>query len=132
MNTETFISKVNEGIGTRQCWLFCGSNNKGIPTLFQQTWSTETYAPRISYTIFKGNLDKNCPIYNTCGNSLCVNPDHLVMASFVQNKPKQRIVRQPLPYTLKDLMKLKFEGKSYTQISKQYNTTAEIIWYALN
>lgn len=39
------------------------------------------YVHRLSYLIFKGEIPAGKTIHHTCGQTLCINPDHLEIAS---------------------------------------------------
>jgi hypothetical protein len=131
MDKESFISKVNTDIGTTKCWLWCGENKRNNPRLLCSGWTIETYAPRISYSLFKEPISKYNTIVHTCGNGICVRPDHLERSPFVESKIK-RSSRKYKEFNLKDITKLHSSGSSYTKLSNTYGLCVEQIWYALN
>ena len=64
------------------CWIWnrqisnSGYGRMAVPT--QGGTLTES-AHRISYLAFVGPLKRDDVVLQTCGNRLCVNPDHLVL-----------------------------------------------------
>jgi hypothetical protein len=77
-----FLSKIN--IQKNECWTWLGGVTKkgsgayvdNMPVFNLQT--DKVFARRIAYFIYFGNLPQ-AHIYTTCGNSLCLNPNHLTL-----------------------------------------------------
>lgn len=68
-----FWKKVNK---TKTCWLWEGTvtvYGGGIFWTGKQNMSSRKYA----YQIVKGKIPYR-PLGSTCGNNLCVNPDHCI------------------------------------------------------
>lgn len=55
-----------------ECWIWRGPVDRGAPK-----WRGKS-APRVVYTELRGAPDRSHILEHTCGNRLCVNPDHLV------------------------------------------------------
>lgn len=64
------------------CWLWnrqVSHSGYGKITLADATGTFTESAHRISYLVFVGRLYRDSIVRQTCGNRLCVNPDHLVL-----------------------------------------------------
>jgi len=74
-DTLRFFSKIRM-CKESKCWEWgAGKTNKGYG-FFSMNRSVFR-AHRISYHVFKGELDSNLVIDHICRNRACVNPDHL-------------------------------------------------------
>ena len=78
---ERFWSKVNK---TETCWIWQGATvqifgNKDRPVFCKTT--TYKHATRIAYELCIGRIPFPARVLQTCGNRLCVRPEHLVAAS---------------------------------------------------
>lgn len=69
MNYEKFWAKVEK---TNSCWLWNGSVREGG----RPQYGGKT-AYRIAYEVYHGEFDPRKKVLHTCGNNLCVNPQHL-------------------------------------------------------
>jgi len=73
---------------TGNCWIWnrqisnSGYGRMAVPT--KDGTLTES-AHRISYLAFVGPLKQDDVVQQTCGNRLCVNPDHLILADASQH-----------------------------------------------
>lgn len=71
------------------CWLWVGSKlNNGYGKI--QFKRKNILAHRMSYTLFKGQIDEKMEIHHRCRNRACVNPEHLEQVTSIQNQ-KERI-----------------------------------------
>lgn len=78
---ERFSLKIKK---TESCWVWTASKtdqNYGL------IWIDGKYvrAHRVSYMLYKGNLDDSLVIDHLCKNTLCVNPDHLEQITQAEN-----------------------------------------------
>lgn len=81
---KRFWSKVNKT--DDGCWFWTGGTHKKkghglIYTTKEDGTNTTIQAPRYSYELVHGATERSTEISQTCGNPLCVNPEHLVAAS---------------------------------------------------
>lgn len=72
---DRFWEKV-EGRGTDGCWEWLGYRGKHGHGQFG-AGSRLVYAYRFSYGLVNGPIPRGQIIHHVCGNSGCVNPDHL-------------------------------------------------------
>lgn len=74
---ERFLSKVQK---TNNCWLWTGAKDKaGYGHMRPDPTSRNVIrkAHRVSYELYKGEIDQGLVINHLCRNRGCVNPDHL-------------------------------------------------------
>lgn len=76
------------------CWNWTGTvagkgNHKyGVIRLDGGRSAKKMNAHRVSYMLFKGDLDDSLVINHLCGNTKCVNPDHLEQVTQKVNTEK--------------------------------------------
>lgn len=75
--TERFWAKVEK---TDSCWLWTGATNNGYGRYGAKDW-----AHRFAYELVRGPIPLGLEIDHRCRNRLCVNPDHLRLATRKQN-----------------------------------------------
>lgn len=80
------VNKIPDG-----CWLWTAAQFK--PTGYGQFRfeGTSEKAHRISYEILVGPIPEGMELDHTCHNRLCVNPEHLRLATRLQNARNTRI-----------------------------------------
>ena len=67
------------------CWEWLGTKT-GRHKYGQLKINGKTHgAARVSYELFKGPLSCNQSVRRTCGNTNCINPDHLYLTTRVIN-----------------------------------------------
>lgn len=66
--------KIDQRTG---CWNWTGCINENGYNIFLYKGAMRG-AHRASYLIYKGVIEENTEIKQTCGNKNCINPDHLV------------------------------------------------------
>ncbi len=74
------------------CWLWnrqVSHSGYGKITLADETGTFTESAHRISYVAFVGRLRRDGVVRQTCGNRLCVNPDHLVSMDPPPGEPEK-------------------------------------------
>lgn len=79
---ERFFKKVDKSV-LPGCWIWTGcktakAGDKNARGCFYLNGKLIT-ASRFSYEKFKGHIDDGLFVSNSCGNSLCVNPEHLIL-----------------------------------------------------
>ena len=78
------------------CWVWkrqISGDGRGIITLSDRNGSFTESACRISYQAFVGPLKRDQVVHQTCGNPLCVNPDHLVLDEGKREHEHERLAR---------------------------------------
>lgn len=76
---ERILASITKAPDTG-CWLWIrqvSNSGYGRITLSNQDGTYMESAHRASFRAFAGPLPENAMIRQTCGNRLCVNPDHL-------------------------------------------------------
>lgn len=75
----------NKFTKTDNCWNWTASTNgkRNYGTMFYEGRSQ--LAHRISYKLYKGEIPAGLTIDHLCNNTLCVNPDHLALATQKDN-----------------------------------------------
>lgn len=68
-----------------ECWLWTGSTN-GRGYGHVRVNMCLTYAHRLSYEMSVGPIPEGLQIDHLCGNTLCVNPEHLEVVTAVENQ----------------------------------------------
>lgn len=73
---KRFWSKVDK---TNTCWHWTGAKHgkKGPGVILMPGGKIPILAHKLSWTLANGFLSDNLWVIQTCGNRLCVNPDHL-------------------------------------------------------
>lgn len=92
---ERFWNFVDKG-KDEDCWIWQGGKDKdGYGNI--RTPTTQLRAHRVSYEMHKGKIPKGLLIRHTCHNTSCVNPNHLLVGTVLQNaRDKVEACRQPV------------------------------------
>lgn len=83
-------------------------------------------AHRASYILFKGEIPKGKCVMHICDNRICVNPDHLIVGSIIDNikdmdSKGRRGTRSKLTYSdVDEIKKLLSERYSQQIIAKKF------------
>ncbi len=72
-----FWAKVNREEGG--CWIWSGSQDKGVGYGRIKIEGKNLRASRVSYTLATGKDPREMVVRHTCGNKSCVNPEHLAL-----------------------------------------------------
>lgn len=73
---------------TEKCWEWKSCKNKAGYGKLGAGKNNSLYAHRFSYELHKGVLEKDKHIHHICGNTSCVNPEHLEQLSSKQHTLK--------------------------------------------
>ena len=86
---ERFEKKI---IKTNDCWFWTASKTKQGYGMFSYEGKSIP-AHRFAYIAFKGEIDADKIVHQTCNNSYCVNPDHLYLTTKSETRGKFYILR---------------------------------------
>ena len=83
---ESFEQKF-ERVPWSGCWVWMSSTNprRVCPQSLFYFKGKKRIASRVSYELYNGPIPENQIVRHTCDNSLCVNPDHLVLGTQLDN-----------------------------------------------
>ncbi len=140
---ETFMTWVFPEPNTG-CWLWAGSLSKAGYGNTKKTVGEYLLrgAHRISYFLHNGSFDYNLCVCHTCDNRTCVNPDHLFLATGVENtqdmvnkgrankgsnRPNSILTESVIP----DIRQRRISGESVISIAKFYNVHRDTIYAVL-
>lgn len=140
---KRFWNKVDKK--ENNCWVWKGATEVTGYGKFSLEGSTkQNYktgkAHRLSYEIHFGEIPNGLCVCHTCDNRLCVNPEHLWLGTREDNNKDRKAkgrngdingekhgrVKLKASY-LKDILKKKEEGLSYTRIAKEYGVCQSTI-----
>lgn len=107
-----FDATINE------CWEWIGGTIPDGYGTFRYKGESRL-AHRVSYLFYKGNFKRRLKVRHTCDNTLCVNPNHLILGSQRDNVHdainRNRYVFNKSPITLAEVGNIKELYKIYTQ-----------------
>lgn len=131
--------------GVTSCWHWIGKTNQFGYGRFSYHGRTQV-AHRLSYEAFVGPIPKGLFLMHTCDNPSCINPDHLQVGTYADNrrdclsKGRWKIKKigfanghnKVTPQVLEVIRKFRHHGLSYVKIAAKVGLSAMTIWHAHN
>lgn len=124
-----------------ECWVWKGPVDKKLGYGRTSFLGYSTTAPKTSWILANDaeppkyiNNRRIC-IRHLCGNRLCVNPNHLALGTYSDNGRDASELGKHVKFNiieLKQMIKLRKEGKTYREIGKIFNTSESNVSNALN
>jgi hypothetical protein len=139
---DKFWSYVNIG-NIDECWNWKGgvsSDGYGYFNLSRSESGSKSFrAHRLSYQFTHGSVPPKLCVCHTCDNKLCVNPNHLYIATGSRNrldwlsKGNRTETNSYSKELLEEILKLHIlEGRSLRSLSKQFNVDSTYISRLIN
>lgn len=111
------------------CWIWTLTSNLGYGVLYY--CGRNHGAHRLSYSAFKGPIEKGQVIRHVCDMKLCVNPDHLLIGSAKDNSidTEKSLLRRRIlnPEKVRSIRAASAKGQSYRSIGRKYKVSATTI-----
>ncbi|NOR27671.1 MAG: hypothetical protein GQ540_03970 [Lutibacter sp.] len=67
------------------CWEWEGRNHNGYGSINVAGYKSTMWVHRVSYALFNGDILAENVIDHRCRNTLCLNPEHLIQVSHIDN-----------------------------------------------
>ena len=118
---DRFWEKVGKATETG-CFIWKGSTRGSYGSFFLKIENGKqkiVQAHRFAYELIVGPIPDGKRLVCTCGNKLCINPNHMKLVDY----PNQKIDAG----SIKDIIKRHNDGEYPSQIAKTYNVTANAI-----
>jgi hypothetical protein len=66
------------------CWVYQGTATRTGHTTFYYNGAIQGSAHRVAYEVWVGDIPARRYVLHRCENKMCVNPDHLYLATFTE------------------------------------------------
>lgn len=117
------------------CWEWTGArftNDYGKKTYGQGLFKRQHYRMhRVAYELFKGEIPENIVVAHLCNNPPCVNPNHLYLATRLENSSdaaRDQLYPKILqPDDVLDIRRMYEEGHTYVEMAAKYNVGTSTI-----
>ena len=92
----------------------------------------ELRAHRVAYMYFIGPIPPEHQVHQTCGNKLCLSPEHLIAVPnpTKKEKPPAKANSRPLKFSddeIRRMRKLRHDGATFALIAEAFNTSAMMV-----
>ena len=117
MIKDKFLKRIV--IVKNECWIIpelCHKNDRERPTLWVD--GKKEYGARAVYRWFKGSIPKRKLVRHNCDNGHCLNPNHLILGTYLDNR-HDFMIRQP------HLQKASIEKQSKSMLKYHANKTTK-------
>lgn len=121
------------------CWLWTGPVNKGgYGEIIHRTLKQRDYAHRYSYRLKHGSIPqksgqkRSTCVGHSCGNKLCVNPEHLMLGRRFYGCNKRRSLTMEQAREIRNLYQKGVRGKGQSVLAKRFDVLPATIYQIVN
>jgi hypothetical protein len=126
------------------CWEWMGSTKNGYGQFechglrFLARKSSKRGSHQVSYEAFNGHIPKGQVVRHTCDNSLCINPDHLILGTQADNvadreaRGRRKGINGEMigtsRLTAAQVLEIRASDLSYAQLAEKYGVDKSTIY----
>ena len=123
---ESFLSRVVRAEGG--CWLWAGGRNGADSAgAYYDDFGRQWRAHRYAYRHVVGPIEPGMVITHSCGNSACVNPNHLVKETLAEAMKKRTGRTNVKPAQARQIRKLGADGVPQLALAKRFGVSQTTI-----
>jgi hypothetical protein len=111
------------------CWIWCGKTGGGrLRYGYLNFTSGSRAAHRVSYETFNGKIPAGKEVRHTCHETMCCNPDHLVLGTRRENMLDRTIAgRKGNKITPAQVRRIRGDQRTQSAIAAAYGITQSMV-----